>query len=144
MPLEGTYQPSTSSRAADQVELYESTDGREGRELLGAPCVILWTRGRSSGSIRKSPLIRVADGDRYAVVASMGGAPRHPLWYRNLVADPQVTLQDGAEVKDYIARTASADEKAVWWPKAIAVWPDYDRYQATTDRDIPVVILDPV
>lgn len=144
MPIEGTYEPGAWDFAAQQVEVYERTDGAEGAMLQGQPCVILWTRGRQSGAIRKAPLMRVHDGDRYAVVASMGGAPKHPVWYLNLVADPHVTLQDGAEVKDYVAHTASPEEKAEWWPKAVEVWPDYDNYQAKTDRDIPVVILEPV
>lgn len=143
MPLEGTYEPSSWDWVADQVALYESTDGREGREMQGAPCVILWTRGRHSGTVRKSALIRVVADGRYAVVASMGGAPQHPSWYLNLTADPRVTLQDGTEVNDYIARTATSEEKAAWWPTVVAAWPDYDTYQASTDRDIPVVILDP-
>lgn len=144
MPLEGEYEPSPWPPVADQVEAYESSGGTEGGELEGVPCVILWTRGRHSGKVRKSPLMRVRDGDRYAVVASMGGAPQHPVWYLNLEADPQVSLQDGAELKDYVAHTASPDEKAEWWPKATAVWPDYDTYQSSTSRAIPVVILDPV
>jgi F420H(2)-dependent quinone reductase len=143
MPLEGEYEPSPWPPVAEQVERYESSGGTEGTELEGAPCVILWTRGRHSGKIRKTPLMRVRDGDRYAVIASLGGAPDHPVWYLNLVADSRVTLQDGPEVRDYVARTASPEEKAEWWPKATAVWPDYDKYQESTSRDIPVVILDP-
>jgi deazaflavin-dependent oxidoreductase (nitroreductase family) len=87
--------------------------------------------------------MRVKDGDRYAVVASMGGAPQHPVWYLNLVADPKVSLQDGPDLKDYTAHVASGDEKALWWKTATAVWPDYDNYQASTDRQIPLVILEP-
>jgi deazaflavin-dependent oxidoreductase (nitroreductase family) len=143
MPLEGTYEPSPHDYVANQVQRYEETDGREGRELRGKPCIILWTRGRSSGAVRKTPLMRVNDGDRYAVVASQGGAPTNPTWYANLVADPHVSLQDGPQVRDYIAHTASPEEKAQWWPKATAVWPDYDNYQAKTDREIPLVVLEP-
>ena len=144
MPLEGTYEPSSNQYAADQVKKYEETGGREGNTMRGVPVVILWTRGRVSGAVRKSPLMRVKDGDRYAVVASQGGAPTDPVWYRNLVDEPRVSLQDGPEVKDYVAHTASAEEKAEWWPKATAVWPDYDAYQRKTDREIPLVILEPV
>jgi deazaflavin-dependent oxidoreductase (nitroreductase family) len=143
MPLSGEYAPSPWDFAADQVRRYEESGGREGNELLGKPCVILWTRGRRSGAIRKSPLMRVRDGDRYAVVASMGGAPRHPVWYLNLRADPHVSLQDGSDLKDYVARVAAGAEKAEWWKKATAVWPDYDDYQSRTDREIPLVILEP-
>jgi deazaflavin-dependent oxidoreductase (nitroreductase family) len=111
---------------------------------MDKPCVILWTRGRRSGNVRKSPLMRVADGDRYAVVASLGGAPKHPVWYLNLLDDPNVSLQDGDQVRDYTARVATGDEKREWWAKATEVWPAYDEYQAKTDREIPVVILDPI
>ena len=144
MPLEGDYQPSPHRFVADQVRLYEESGGKEGTELEGRPCVILSTKGRKSDKIRKTPLMRVKKGDRYAVVASMGGAPAHPIWYLNLVADPSVSLQDGPDVQDYTASTASPDEKAEWWPIATAVWPPYDDYQAKTERDIPLVILEPV
>lgn len=144
MPLEGTYEPSTSTYAAEQVRQYEDSGGREGNTMRGVPIIVLWTRGRKSGAIRKTPLMRVNDGDRYAVVASQGGAPTHPVWYYNLEADPRVSLQDGAEVRDYIAHTATGEEKAQWWAKATAVWPDYDAYQAKTDREIPLVVLEPI
>ena len=143
MPLTGTYEPSTNEFAANQVEQYERSGGAEGNTMRGVPIIVLWTKGRKSGSIRKTPLMRVNDGDRYAVVASQGGAEDHPVWYLNLEADPHVSLQDGPEVRDYVAHTASAEEKAEWWPKATAVWPDYDAYQAKTDREIPLVILEP-
>ncbi len=144
MALDGTYEPSPWPPIADQVALYESSNGTEGTLLEGQPCVILWTRGRHSGNIRKSPLMRVTD-DRgnYAVVASMGGAPNHPVWYLNLVADPNVSLQDGAELKDYTARVVDGDEKVEWWKRATDVWPSYDDYQASTDRVIPLIVLEP-
>ena len=144
MPIEGEYEASPSAFVSAQVSLYESSGGREGTLLEGRPCIILTTRGRKSGKLRKSPLMRVKRGDQYAVVASMGGAPAHPVWYLNLVADPTVTLQDGPEVRDYTARTATKAEKADWWPDAVEVWPPYDEYRTKTDRDIPVVILDPI
>ena len=141
--IAGTYEPSPWQPVADQVELYERTGGREGDKLQGKPCVILWTKGRHSGTVRKTPLMRVRDGDRYAVVASMGGAPKHPVWFLNLLADPHTSLQDGEELHDYTARVATGAEKATWWSKATAVWPDYDNYQARTTREIPLVILEP-
>lgn len=144
MPIEGEYEPSPWAPVAEQVERYEATGGREGALLEGAPCVVLWTRGRRTGKVRKTPLIRVNDGERYAVVASMGGAPNHPTWYLNLLADPLVTLQDGPDVRDYRARVAEGADKAAWWALASEVWPAYDDYQAKTDRQIPVVVLDPV
>lgn len=144
MPITGTYEPSTWQQVADQVRLYEDTGGREGNTQGGKPVIILWTKGRRSGSVRKSPLMRVKSGDQYAVVASMGGAPKHPVWYLNLLADPNVSLQDGPELRDYVARVAGPAEKPEWWARATAEWPDYDKYQTKTDREIPLVILTPV
>ncbi|HEY3725124.1 MAG TPA: nitroreductase family deazaflavin-dependent oxidoreductase [Acidimicrobiia bacterium] len=143
MALDGTYAPSPWAPIADQVKLYEESGGTDGTTLEGQPCIILWTKGRHSGEVRKTPLMRVNDGDRYAVVASLGGAPKHPVWYLNLVADPHVSLQDGPNLRDYTARVADGDERAEWWKKATAVWPSYDEYQTKTDRTIPVVVLDP-
>jgi deazaflavin-dependent oxidoreductase (nitroreductase family) len=143
MPLEGRYEPSPWAPVAEQVRTYEESRGTEGTDLLGQPCVILWTRGRNSGTVRKTPLMRVTDGERYAVVASLGGAPKHPVWYLNMVADPRVSLQDGFELRDYVAREVAGDERAEWWQRAVAVWPSYDEYQANTERVIPVLVLDP-
>jgi deazaflavin-dependent oxidoreductase (nitroreductase family) len=145
MPVEGEYEPSPWEPIADQVREFEESGGTAGNTLEGKPCIILWTRGRRSGKVRKTPLMRVTDGEgRYAVVASMGGAPQHPVWYHNLVANPDdVALQDGAELRDYHARDVTGDEKATWWARATEVWPDYDNYQAATDRVIPLVVLEP-
>jgi len=142
MALEGEYEPSPWEWVSEQVRLYESTDGKEGGTLEGAPCVILTTKGRKSGKLRKSALMRIEHDGVYAVVASMGGAPKHPVWYLNLVANPDVTLQDGATVLDLRARTASSEEKRHWWPRLTAVWPAYSEYQSKTERDIPVVLLE--
>ncbi|HUY21144.1 MAG TPA: nitroreductase family deazaflavin-dependent oxidoreductase [Acidimicrobiales bacterium] len=144
MDTTGDYRPSAFDFVADQVRLYEATGGREGDTLEGKPVVILTTRGRRTGAERKSPLMRVEHDGRYAVVASMGGAPRHPVWYLNLVADPMVRLQDGARVMELRARTATPEERREWWPRATAAWPAYDDYQQNTEREIPVVILEPV
>jgi deazaflavin-dependent oxidoreductase (nitroreductase family) len=141
---EGEYAPSPWDFVAEQVREYEASDGREGNLLEGKPCVILTTRGRRTGKIRKTPLMRVEHDGEYAVVASMGGAPKHPLWFLNLESDPEVVLQDGATVMARRARVASAAEKREWWPRAVAAWPDYEKYQASTDRDIPVVLFDPL
>lgn len=143
MPIQGTYEPSAADYAAEQVAKYEASGGTEGNTMQGVPVIILWTRGRRTGAVRKTPLMRVRDGDRYAVVASLGGAPQHPVWYHNVVADPHVSLQDGPEVRDYVGRELTGDEKAEWWAKATAVWPDYDAYQEKTDREIPVILLEP-
>jgi deazaflavin-dependent oxidoreductase (nitroreductase family) len=143
MPIEGNYEPNAWDVAAKQVELYESSGGTEGTTLRGAPCVILWTRGRKTGAVRKAPLIRVEHEGRYAAVASLGGAPKHPVWYLNLLADPEVSLQDGPVLADYTAREVTGEEKAEWWARATAAWPSYDDYQARTTREIPVVVLEP-
>ena len=143
MPLQGEYEPSPWEPVAEQVRLYEETGGVEGGELEGKPCIILTTKGRRSGKLRKTPLMRVERDGTYAVVASLGGAPQHPVWYLNLVADPDVTLQDGDQVLDLRARTVEGDEKADWWKVAAEAWPGYDEYQTKTDRQIPVVVLDP-
>jgi deazaflavin-dependent oxidoreductase (nitroreductase family) len=143
MPLEGEYVPSPVPMVAEQVERYERTGGEEGGTLRGRPVVILTTRGAKSGKIRKTPLMRVTDGTRYAVVASMGGAPTHPVWYHNIVADPHVTLQDGPVVRDYVAHRAEGEELDRWWNLAVEAWPDYAEYQKKTDRAIPVFVLEP-
>ena len=144
MPVEDAteYEPSPWEPIAEQVEAFLSSGGQEGAEMEGAPCVILETVGRKTGKLRRTPLIRVHDGD-YLVVASMGGADDHPAWYPNLVADPDVAVYDGPERHLVRARTADPEEKARRWPAATAVWPSYDDYQASTDRDIPLVVLEP-
>jgi deazaflavin-dependent oxidoreductase (nitroreductase family) len=142
MPLHGEYEPSTTEWVRDQVELYESSGGTEGTTLRDMPVVILTSIGASSGKIRKTPLMRVEHGGTYAVVASQGGAPRHPRWYFNLVTDPHVELQDGPVRTDRVAREVTGDEKAVWWERAVAAYPDYAEYQQRTDRRIPVFVLE--
>jgi F420H(2)-dependent quinone reductase len=143
MPLDGEYEASPWDWVSTQVEQYERTGGRDGGLLEGKPVVILTTRGRKSGKLRKAALMRVERDGRYAVVASMGGAPRNPVWYLNLVADPTVTLQDGDQVLSMRARTATPEERREWWPAATAAWPPYDEYQTKTDREIPIVLFDP-
>jgi len=138
-----TYEPSPWEPIADHVSRYLETDGEDGGVWEGAPCIILSTTGAKTGKTRRTPLIRVADGEDYLVIASMGGAPDHPSWYHNMVANPEVTIQDMAEVHQLTARVASPEEKAERWPAATAVWPDYDAYQAATERDIPLMICEP-
>jgi deazaflavin-dependent oxidoreductase (nitroreductase family) len=144
MSTDSDYLPGASQWANDQVRTYEATDGAKAWDLRGVPVIILTTRGRKTGALRKAPLMRVSDGEKYAVVASRGGAPEHPVWYLNLLADPVVTLQDKAVKKQYRAHTATGDERDEWWARAAAVWPDYDTYQSKTDREIPIVILEPI
>lgn len=143
MTIQGAYEPSPWKFAADQVALYEATGGAEGGTLQGKPVIILTTRGRHSGKVRKTPLMRVEQNGTYAVVASMGGAPKHPVWYLNLIASPAATLQDGPNVYTMRAREVHGDEKARWWARAVEAWPAYAEYQKKTDRQIPVLVLEP-
>jgi F420H(2)-dependent quinone reductase len=143
MPLTGEYEPSAASWARDQVEQYESSGGTQGTELNGKPVIILTSIGARSGKVRKTPLMRVEHDGEYAVVASQGGAPEHPVWYYNLVADPHVELQDGPVKRDYQAREAQGAEREEWWQRAVAAWPDYAEYQTKTTRVIPVFVLTP-
>jgi F420H(2)-dependent quinone reductase len=143
MPLHGEYEPGASERARNQVEEYESSGGTSGTTLRGLPVVILTTVGAKSGKLRKIPLMRVEHDGRYAVVASLGGAPRHPVWYYNLVAHPEVELQDGPTKQDMVAREVKGEERAEWWERAVAAYPDYADYQEKTDREIPVFVLTP-
>lgn len=144
MPLEGEYEPCTWGMAAEQVARIEQSGGTDGTVLRGAPCVVLWSRGAKTGKVRKTPVIRITDGQRYAAVGSMGGAPKDPSWVGNLRADPSATVQDGPAVRDYRARELHGVEKAEWWRRATEVWPAYDEYQGRTDRSIPVFLLEEV
>ncbi|MEV6961144.1 nitroreductase family deazaflavin-dependent oxidoreductase [Streptomyces sp. NPDC051207] len=146
MPLEGEYEPSPEQWVREQVELYESSGGTQGTTLrdTGLPVVVLTSRGARSGKLRKTPVMRVEHGGRYAVVASLGGAPKHPVWYYNLKTHPRVELQDGPVKRDMTAREVTGAEKAEWWERAVAAFPPYAEYQQKTDREIPVFVLDPV
>ncbi|MEU3472420.1 nitroreductase [Rhodococcus sp. 05-340-1] len=141
MPLTGEYEPSSSDWAREQAELYENSGGTEGTMMNGMPVVLLTTKGNKSGKLRKSPLMKVEHDGEYAIVASLGGAPKHPVWYHNVKAEPLVELQDGPDKHDYIAREVTGDEKAVWWERSVAAYPDYAEYQKKTDREIPVLVL---
>ena len=125
------------------MELYESSGGTQGLTLRGRPVVVVTMRGARSGRLRKVPLMRVEHDGEYAIVASQGGAPKHPVWYHNLVADPHVELQDGPDKQEMVAREVAGDEKARWWERAVEAWPDYASYQQRTDRPIPVFVLSP-
>ncbi|HEX9300171.1 MAG TPA: nitroreductase family deazaflavin-dependent oxidoreductase [Actinomycetota bacterium] len=144
MPLHGDYEPSTSSWSRKQTELYESTNGEQGGDLRGRPVIVLTSVGARTGKLRKTALMRVEHDGIYAVVASLGGAPKHPVWYYNLKKNPHVELQDRETKRDYVAREVVDDEKAVWWGRAVEAWPDYASYQTKTDRQIPVFVLEPV
>ena len=127
----------------EHVRKYEETGGKVGHDWNDAQVLILHTTGRKSGATRKRPLIYGRDGDDYLIVASKGGAPNHPAWYLNLVANPNAMIQVWSDVIAVTAHTATPEEKARLWAKMTAQWPDYDAYQEKTDRDIPLVILSP-
>jgi deazaflavin-dependent oxidoreductase (nitroreductase family) len=143
MTLEGAYEPSPAKWVRDQVEAYERSGGQEANTLrdTGLPIIIVTTRGVKSGKVRKIPLMRVEHDGEYALVASMGGAPKHPVWYFNLKADPTaVMLQDGPEPFDATVREVEGDERAIWWERAVAAFPPYADYQKRTERTIPVFV----
>lgn len=140
------YIPSPTRWVADQVELYERSDGAEGTTLrdTGLPVIIVTNTGRLTGAIRKTPLMRVVDGENYVLVASKGGAPKHPEWYYNLIAHPDVRIRDKAEVKSMRVREVTDPaERERLWALAVAAYPPYRDYQERTDRQIPVFIAEP-
>ena len=143
MALRGEYEPSPSRWVRDQVELYESSGGTKGTTMRGLPVIVITSRGARSGKVRKTPVMRVEHDGKYAAVASQGGAPKHPVWYFNLVTHPQVEVQDGPLKQDMTARELTGAEKAVWWERAVAAFPNYAGYQERTDREIPVFVLEP-
>ncbi len=144
MPLSGEYQPSTFDFSRDQVDRIERSGGTEGTDNQGKPVIVLTTVGAKTGKLRKTPLMRVEHDGEYAVVASLGGAPKNPVWYYNVVANPHVELQDGPAKQDYQAREVHDEEYAQWFERAVAVWPDYAEYQKKTDRKMPIFVLTPM
>ena len=146
MSADGEYEPSPSDWVRNQVAEYEASGGQRANTLLdtGMPIVIVTTLGNKSGKIRKTPLMRVEHEGEYVLVASKGGAPNHPVWYYNLVADPDsVAIQDGPEPFEVTVREASGDERKEWWDRAVAAYPPYADYQEKTDRQIPLFIATP-
>jgi deazaflavin-dependent oxidoreductase (nitroreductase family) len=146
MALTGEYKPSSSQWVRDQVELYESSGGTQGTTLMdtGLPVIVVTSLGAQSGNLRKTPLMRVEHEGSYALVASQGGAPTHPVWYRNLVNHPEVDIQDGPTKRSYRVREVSGEEKITWWERAVAAFPNYADYQRGTEREIPVFVADPI
>ena len=143
MTLSGEYAPSAAGWVRDQVKAYEASDGQKANTLrdTGLPVVVVTMRGNKSGKVRKIALMRVEHEGQYALVASYGGAPRHPVWYHNLVAHPgEVTIQDGPEPFPVRVRQVSGEERAAWWKRAVAAYPPYAQYQERTDRQIPVFV----
>lgn len=137
------YEPSPVDWVSRHVDAYEASNGAENNELKGMPVVIIYTVGRRSGKLRKTPLMRVEHDGEYAVVASQGGAPQHPAWYFNIMADNRVELRDKDVVRTYVAREVTGEERAVWWRRAVEAFPQYEEYQTRTDRTIPVFVLTP-
>ncbi len=143
MPLTGEYEPSPADWVREQVEEYERSGGQRANTLrdTGLPIIVVTTRGNRSGKIRKFALMRVEHDGEYALVASKGGAPEHPVWYYNLKADPTaVMIQDGPEPFDAEVREVSGEERAAWWERAVAAYPPYAEYQERTERKIPVFV----
>jgi deazaflavin-dependent oxidoreductase (nitroreductase family) len=145
MPVDGEYEPSPAAWVRDQVEEYESSGGTKGLTLrdTGLPVVIVTNKGAKSGKVHKTPVMRVEHDGRYAMVASKGGAPEHPLWYYSVRANPLVEVQDGPHKQDMTAREISGDERAQWWERAVAAYPPYAEYQEKTERSIPVLLATP-
>lgn len=138
------YVPSPSAWVADQVELIESSGGTRGTTLRDMPVILMTMRGAKSGKIRKVPVMRVEHEGTYAAVASKGGAPENPLWYGNLVASPEIDVQDGTRRIKARAREISGAERETWWERAVAAYPDYAEYAKRTSRTIPMFVLEPV
>lgn len=139
------YEPSPWEPIAEEVARYERSDGADASELVGDQWIVLWTLGARSGNVRKTPLVRITDGEgRYVVIGSQGGAPTNPQWVHNLRANPVARLQDGPVRTDFRVSELEGDDRQQWWSRAVEVWPDYDGYQASTDRTIPVFLLEPV
>lgn len=142
MPINGEYEPSTWDWVREQVEVYEGSNGAEGNTLrdTGLPIIVMTTVGHKTGKVRKVPLMKVEHEGEYAIVASKGGDPAHPGWYHNLMADPNVTVQDGPAPFDAVVRLVEGEERAAWWERSVAAFANYQAYQDKTDREIPVFV----
>ncbi|MBB2942728.1 deazaflavin-dependent oxidoreductase (nitroreductase family) [Actinoplanes lutulentus] len=143
MPLSGEYLPSTSDWARKQAEKYEATDGAQANDIQGMPIIVLSSIGAKTGALRKTALMRVEHDGEYAVVGSLGGAPKNPVWVYNVRKNPHVELQDGEAKQDYSAREVEGAEREIWWERSVAAYPPYADYQKKTDRLIPVFVLTP-
>ena len=147
MPLEGDYAPPDPAPwVRDQIDTWERSGGTEGTTLreTGLPVVIVVNRGVTSGLLRRTPLMRVEFEGSYLAVGSKGGAPKNPAWVANLRANPDVEIWDGPQRGDYVARELEGDERAAWWPRAVAAYPPYAEYQDRTERVIPLFVLEPL
>jgi len=143
MPLAGEYEPGTYAKSREQAGRYVESGGTDGMEIRGMPVILMTTVGAKTGKLRRIPLMRVEHDGQYAAVASMGGAPKNPVWYYNVMKNPRVELRDGTASGDDDAREVFGKEKALWWDRAVAAYPDYADYQLRTERQIPVFVLTP-
>jgi len=143
MTIEDDYAPSSQAWVRNHVTAITENGTTDGVTIRGLPVVLMTMRGVRTGKIRKVPVMRVEHGGAYAVVASQGGAPVHPSWYFNLKASSTITLQDGTQTHTYTVRELDGDERAQWWERAVAAYPDYADYQVKTTRVIPVLLLEP-
>jgi F420H(2)-dependent quinone reductase len=141
MPLDGTYGPSTARQAREQAEKYEASGGTEAGDMIGRPVIVLTSVGAKTGLLRKTALMRVEHNGEYAVLGSLGGGPKNPVWVYNLRQEPHVELQDGDQKHDYDAHEATGDERALWWERAVAAFPNYAAYAKKTTRLIPLFVL---
>ncbi|CAM3645778.1 nitroreductase family deazaflavin-dependent oxidoreductase [Smaragdicoccus niigatensis] len=144
MPLTGEVELSPTGWVRDQTEKIFETGTTESVSILGLAVILVTMRGAKSGKLRKVPLMRVEHDGTYAIVASKGGAPEHPVWFHNVVANPHVELQDGTVTRDFQARQVFGDERATWWERSVAAYPPYAEYQTKTTREIPVFVLEPI
>jgi F420H(2)-dependent quinone reductase len=142
MPLQGEWAPGAREWANDQVRTIERSGGTEGLTALGVSVVVITSRGARSGKLRKNPVMRVEHEGAYAAVASKGGGPKNPTWFYNLLAHPEVEVQDATHRGDYVARLVTGEERAQWWTRALSVFSSYADYQRKTDREIPVFVLE--
>ena len=143
-PLEGEFDPPKEGWVADQLAAIDEAGDTRAADIQGMAVVVYTVRGKRSGKLRRVPLMRVTDGRAYAAVASKGGAPQHPAWYHSMLANPRVDLQDGTTKQGYVVRELSGQERAQWWERCVAAFPPYAEYQTKTDREIPVLLAEPL
>ena len=143
-PLTGEISPPKAGWVADQLAAIDAAGDTRAADIQGMSIVVYTVRGKRSGTLRRVPLMRVTDGTAYAAVASKGGAPQHPAWYHSMTANPRVDLQDGTQTRPFVVRELSGDERAAWWERCVAAFPPYADYQKNTDRQIPVLLAEPL
>ncbi|KNX37172.1 nitroreductase family deazaflavin-dependent oxidoreductase [Luteipulveratus halotolerans] len=143
MPLDGEYADEKTGWVAKQLATIDETGTTESVDIMGMPVVVYTMRGAKSGKLRRVPLMRVEKDGVYAIVASYGGAEKHPAWYHNVTANPQIEILDGTQRHDAVAREITGAEREEWWARAVEAYPPYAEYQTKTDRLIPVLLAEP-